>query len=108
MDHKLSRWWGNTKNGQKGPASKRLRVAMFTPLPPARTGTADYAAALSAALSVRVDPTVLERPPSTLAEGRFDVLLYQIANNPHHAAIYEFALWPIRGWWCCTRLRCTT
>ena len=92
MDHKLSRWWGNTKNGQAGPASKRLRVAMFTPLPPARTGTADYAASLAAALAARVELTVFERPPSTLAEGRFDVLLYQIANNPHHAAIYEFAL----------------
>ncbi|MCU0245690.1 MAG: hypothetical protein MUC42_03900 [Bryobacter sp.] len=61
-----------------------MTVGYHAPLPPAPTGVADYAAALLEALrrlgSVEVDPD------------RAEVRLYQIGNNPLHAAIYERAL----------------
>lgn len=54
-----------------------MTIGLFSPLPPARTGVADYAAALSTALSAHgaVHPN---------APG--DVNLYQIGNNRLHAA----------------------
>lgn len=73
-------------------AAKRLRVALFTPLPPARSGTADYASALIPELGRLVDLEVFERPPRRPALERFDGVLYQIGNNPHHAEIYKLAL----------------
>ncbi len=61
-----------------------MTVGFFSPLPPAASGVADYAAALLPALSalccVRVNPE------------KADVCLYHIGNNPLHAAIYRRAL----------------
>jgi glycosyltransferase involved in cell wall biosynthesis len=61
-----------------------LTVGFFSPLPPARTGVADYSAALLAALRqhgrVEVSPK------------RCDVALYHLGNNSLHAAIYRRAL----------------
>jgi len=60
-----------------------LTVGFFAPLPPARTGVADYAAALLGALrthgEIKVD-----------ADG--DIALYHIGNNQLHGAIYDRAL----------------
>jgi glycosyltransferase involved in cell wall biosynthesis len=60
-----------------------LTVGFFAPLPPARTGVADYAEVLLHALrqhgEVKVD-----------ADG--DVALYHIGNNQLHSAIYDRAL----------------
>jgi glycosyltransferase involved in cell wall biosynthesis/SAM-dependent methyltransferase len=68
------------------------RVALFTPLPPAKTGTADYGASLAAALEKITDLTVYEKPPAAFADSRFDHVVYQIGNNSYHADIYEMAL----------------
>jgi glycosyltransferase involved in cell wall biosynthesis/SAM-dependent methyltransferase len=68
------------------------RVALFTPLPPSRSGTADYAAALIAELAGLVNLQVFETVPRRFDPEAFDVVVYQIANNPYHAAIYELAL----------------
>lgn len=61
-----------------------MTVGYHAPLPPAPTGVADYAAALLEGLRrlgrVEVDPE------------RANVRLYQIGNNPLHAAIYDRAL----------------
>jgi glycosyltransferase involved in cell wall biosynthesis len=61
-----------------------VTVGFYAPLPPARTGVADYAAALLAELrksgSVDVAPAVC------------DVALYHVGNNGLHAAIYRRAL----------------
>jgi glycosyltransferase involved in cell wall biosynthesis/SAM-dependent methyltransferase len=70
----------------------KLRVALFTPLPPAKTGTADYGAALATEMEKLVNLTVYERPPVGFNGGRFDHVVYQIGNNPFHADIYELAL----------------
>jgi len=61
-----------------------MTVGFDSPLPPARTGVADYAAALLAALrdrgSVKVNPA------------RADVRLYHLGNNQLHRNIYRRAL----------------
>ncbi|MEX0817398.1 MAG: glycosyltransferase family 4 protein [Gaiellales bacterium] len=58
-----------------------MRVAYFSPLPPDRSGIADYSALLLPALSERIDVKVVRRgarrPPF-----RTDVALYQVGNNP--------------------------
>lgn len=68
------------------------RVALFTPLPPAQTGTADYAADLILELEKLVDLQVFDQVPRNFKPEKFDVLLYQIGNNPFHAQIYDLAL----------------
>src|SRR5437763_776344 len=67
------------------------RVAMFTPLPPARTGTAEYAEDLIAELEKLVQLEVFERPSRRIDWTGFDAVIYQIANNPYHAAFYPLA-----------------
>jgi glycosyltransferase involved in cell wall biosynthesis len=61
-----------------------MTVGYFSPLPPARTGVADYSAALLAELrklgSVACDDTGAE------------VCLYHLGNNPLHRAVYGRAL----------------
>jgi glycosyltransferase involved in cell wall biosynthesis len=61
-----------------------VTVGFYSPLPPARSGVADYAAALLAGLrrngSVKVAPR------------HCDVALYHLGNNALHAAIYRRAL----------------
>jgi len=73
-------------------AAKPPRVALFTPLPPAETGTADYAAALISELKRVVDLQVFERVPLRFRPDAFDAILYQIGNNPFHADAYDLAL----------------
>ena len=61
-----------------------MTVGFYAPLPPARTGVADYAAALLAALARlgRVE----------VAPENCDVALYHLGNNALHGEIYERAL----------------
>ena len=73
-------------------AADRLRVAMFTPLPPARSGIADYASALIPELAKVVDLEVFDRLPRRFPSGPFDAILYQMGNNDYHADIYCAAL----------------
>ncbi len=70
----------------------RKKVAFFSPLPPAATGTADYAAELIPPLRDAVDLQVFESAPPRFDPSRFDSIVYQIGNNPFHAEIYELAL----------------
>jgi glycosyltransferase involved in cell wall biosynthesis len=61
-----------------------VKVAYYAPVPPVRSGVADYAAALLAALRRhgRVEPHAR----------RADVSLYQLGNNQLHREIYRLAL----------------
>jgi hypothetical protein len=61
-----------------------MTVGFYSPLPPARTGVADYSAALLAELR--------RRGPVDLAPARCDAALYHLGNNALHAAIYRRAL----------------
>jgi glycosyltransferase involved in cell wall biosynthesis len=58
-----------------------LKVGFHSPLPPVRSGVADYAAALLSAL-----------PGEVVVGADGDVNLYQLGNNGLHSAIYERAL----------------
>jgi glycosyltransferase involved in cell wall biosynthesis len=58
-----------------------LKVAYFSPLPPERSGIADYSALLLPALEKRVDVTVVTRGAGKPPRGA-DVALYHIGNNP--------------------------
>src|SRR5688572_4488253 len=61
-----------------------MTVGFYSPLPPARTGVADYSAALL---------TALQRHGNVeIAPQKSDVPLYHIGNNHLHAAIYHRAL----------------
>src|SRR4029077_3927388 len=72
------------RHGAVRSAEKRLKVGFFSPLPPARTGVADYSAALLRAL----------QPLGQVAvnEGDADIALYHVGNNQLHREIYQCAL----------------
>lgn len=61
-----------------------MTVGFYSPLPPARTGVADYSAVLLAELR--------RRGRVEVAPERCDVALYHLGNNPLHAEIYRRAL----------------
>jgi glycosyltransferase involved in cell wall biosynthesis/SAM-dependent methyltransferase len=69
-----------------------LKVAYFSPLPPARSGIADYSAALLDELQRLVDVEVFSSQPPSFNPADFDVALYQVGNNVHHDFCYEMAL----------------
>lgn len=64
-----------------------MRIAFLSPMPPSRSGIADYSAALLEPLSRLADVTVNPTSPSD-----YDLALYQIGNNVYHADAYEQAL----------------
>ncbi len=59
----------------------RVRVAYFGPMPPERSGVADYGALLVPALAERVELTVVRRGRRRPPRGA-DVCLYHVGNNP--------------------------
>ncbi|MBL8174975.1 MAG: glycosyltransferase [Bryobacterales bacterium] len=67
-----------------------MRVAYFSPLPPAKSGIADYSAALVEELKLRVQLSVFE--DGVYEPSKDDVPLYQIGNNQHHIHAYDTAL----------------
>lgn len=69
-----------------------MRVAFFSPLPPARSGIADYSEALIASLETLVDLEVFSSAAGPFDPARFDIPLYQIGNNGWHDFVYETAL----------------
>jgi glycosyltransferase involved in cell wall biosynthesis/SAM-dependent methyltransferase len=68
------------------------RVAFFSPLPPAKSGVADYSAALVPHLGREVDIEVFAERPRDFDAAQFDVALYQLGNNGWHEFAYEMAL----------------
>ncbi len=66
-----------------------MRVAYYSPLPPTRSGIADYSALLLPALAERVD-VVVARPGRLRREPRADLALYHVGNDPEaHGWIVE-------------------
>jgi glycosyltransferase involved in cell wall biosynthesis len=66
-----------------------MRVAFFSPLPPARSGIADYSEALLQELRHRLDVEVLTTASPNV---NADIAVYQIGNNGYHGFVYESAL----------------
>ena len=69
-----------------------MRVAYFSPLPPARSGIADYSEALIESLRPLVELEVFSGPAQSYDPARFDIALYHVGNNGHHGFVYETAL----------------
>src|SRR5437763_10342425 len=69
-----------------------MRVGFFSPLPPARSGIADYSEALIESLKPLVELEVFSGPGRPFCPAQFDVALYHVGNNGHHGFVYEAAL----------------
>lgn len=69
-----------------------MRLAFVSPMPPARSGIADYSAALVRELERLVQVEVIAEAAAGFDASRFDVALYQVGNNPDHGFVYEMAL----------------
>ena len=69
-----------------------MRVAFFSPMPPSPSGIADYSQALVASFGRLADVEVFADSRRTFHPVDFDLALYQIGNNPHHAFVYDAAL----------------
>lgn len=84
----------------------RLRIAYFSPMPPSRSGIADYSAALLPHLAEVADVTVFSDTAAAPLDGitllptdhyplvrdQFDLSLYQMGNSDQHEAIYDTLL----------------
>ena len=72
-----------------------MRVAFFSPLPPAKSGIADYSAALLSEMRHVSEVQALAEMPAQFTPSDFDACLYQIGNNADHEFCYRAALqWP--------------
>ena len=69
-----------------------IKLAFFSPLPPARSGIADYSAALLDELGRLVEVETFSARPARFDPNNFDAILYQVGNNSHHDFCYETAL----------------
>lgn len=69
-----------------------MRVAYFSPLPPARSGIADYSEALIESLRPLVELEVFSSAAQPFDASRFDAILYHVGNNGFHDFVYETAL----------------
>lgn len=69
-----------------------MRIAFFSPLPPARSGIADYSEALVAALKPFAELEIFSRSDPAFDPARFDAIVYQIGNNGAHDFVYQAAL----------------
>jgi len=69
-----------------------MRVAFFSPLPPCRSGIADYSATLVEHLKPLVELEVFADGGRPFDPRRVDVALYHLGNNQYHDFVYETAL----------------
>ena len=86
-----------------------MKLAVFTPLSPIKSGIADYSQALLPHLAEHLDVTVFTdggyapdgfpsapriavRGCREYVPGQFDETLYQFGNNPYHVYVYDAAL----------------
>jgi glycosyltransferase involved in cell wall biosynthesis/SAM-dependent methyltransferase len=69
-----------------------MRVAFFSPLPPARSGIADYSEALLESLKRVAEVEVFSTGDQPFDPAQFDIGLYQIGNNGFHSFVYKTAL----------------
>ncbi|HYH05655.1 MAG TPA: glycosyltransferase [Thermoanaerobaculia bacterium] len=68
-----------------------MRLAVLTPLPPARSGVAHYASLVLPALATRADVRAFATLEGYRA-GDYDAVIYQLGNNPHHELMYREAM----------------
>jgi glycosyltransferase involved in cell wall biosynthesis/SAM-dependent methyltransferase len=69
-----------------------MRIALVSPMPPSKSGIADYSAALLEPLEKIASVIVWDGVGPQPSRSDFDVAIYQIGNNGYHAFAYEMAL----------------
>ena len=69
-----------------------MRAAFFSPLPPARSGIADYSEALIESLRHLLDLQIVSSATQPFDPARYDLALYHVGNNGYHGFVYEAAL----------------
>jgi glycosyltransferase involved in cell wall biosynthesis/SAM-dependent methyltransferase len=69
-----------------------MKIAFFSPLPPAKSGIADYSAALLEHLQQFAEVEAFAAQPPRFDAARFDAIVYQLGNNPYHTFVYEMAM----------------
>jgi len=69
-----------------------MHVAFFSPLPPCRSGIADYSETLIEHLKPLAEVEVFADGARPFDPSNFDIALYHLGNNPHHGFVYEAAL----------------
>ncbi len=82
-----------------GDPSRRLSVGFIGPLPPTRSGIADYDSEILSSLSKNLSLSVHPYEPEAATDAliaHHDVLLFQIGNDPLHAPSVEALLDPRR------------
>src|SRR5919198_2049674 len=80
---------GNASSSGCSREERAMRVAYFSPMPPERTGVADYSALLVPELARKVSLTVVRKGSKRAPRGT-DVCLYHVGNNPDaHAWIVD-------------------
>jgi glycosyltransferase involved in cell wall biosynthesis len=67
------------------------RVALFTPLPPAKSGVAHYSSLLIPALARHADVRAFDSLEG-YRRADYDAVIYQLGNNPHHEVMYREAM----------------
>jgi glycosyltransferase involved in cell wall biosynthesis/SAM-dependent methyltransferase len=69
-----------------------VKLAFFSPLPPAKSGIADYSAALLDHMKRYAEVAAFSSRPTHFDPAAFDAIVYQLGNNPHHTFVYEMAM----------------
>ncbi len=69
-----------------------MKVAFFSPLPPVKSGIADYSAAVLEPLRHFAEIETFTEKPAHFDPAEYDIALYQLGNNPHHTFAYEMAM----------------
>ena len=69
-----------------------MKIAFFSPLPPAKSGIADYSAVLLEHLQRFAEVEAFAAKPEKFDPACFDALVYQLGNNPYHTFVYEMAM----------------
>jgi hypothetical protein len=69
-----------------------MRVAFFSPLPPAKSGIADYSAAVLEHLRGLAEVETFSAVPVSFDASRYEICVYQLGNNPYHDFVYQAAL----------------
>jgi glycosyltransferase involved in cell wall biosynthesis/SAM-dependent methyltransferase len=69
-----------------------VKIAFFSPLPPAKSGIADYSAVLLDHLQPFAEVEAFTAKPAHFDPSAFDAIVYQLGNNPHHSFVYEMAM----------------
>ncbi len=69
-----------------------MRLAFFSPLPPARSGIADYSEELLLHLRKLAEIDTFSEQPAVFDPAGYDTCVYQLGNNPFHTFAYEAAM----------------